>query len=113
MTSKNIGDGRLIRVCDVCGAVDDHPRHVIAGDPGTGPPDPDIAAKVLDADLPSDVRARVLGDLYDTTVRLRHLDCCREVGCPDGTCNTQTAGAGGKTGKAMLTHLMSLAEVPE
>lgn len=105
----NIGNGRLLRVCDLCGGVDDHPRHVIAG----GPPDvftqpsDEILTRVLAA-APAAERARLIRDLMDTSSSDRHLDCCREAGCPDGTCNTQTTGAETKRGEALLTHLVAL-----
>jgi hypothetical protein len=105
-----IGGGRLVRICDLCGGVDDHPRHVIHGDPGD-PPDQAVVARLLaDDGLDPDLKAALLADLYDTTLQLRHLDCCADAGCPDGTCVTQTAGAKGKTGAAMLTHLMAKAD---
>lgn len=106
MTS-NIGDGRLMRVCDVCGGVDDHPRHVIAGDPGTGPPDGAVVATVLDMpDIGNAERVALIADLYDTTLLLRHMDCCRQTGCPDGSCDIQTAGAEDARGSDLLDHLM-------
>jgi hypothetical protein len=109
----NIGEGRLLRVCDLCGGVDDHPRHVVLGGPGpvvvVDPPTEAIVAAVVAAAPPDDV-ARLLRELYDTTASDRHLDCCRAAGCPDGTCNTQIAGADGKTGADLLQHLMTLAE---
>jgi hypothetical protein len=107
----NIGGGRILRVCDLCGGVDDHPRHVIAGnqDTFTAPPG-EIVRKVLAATsgLSQSEQDRLLGDLVDTTSSDRHLDCCAAAGCPTGTCGPQVADAKGRTGKAMLTHLMSL-----
>lgn len=41
----------------------------------------------------------------------RHLDCCRDAGCPDGTCNVVTDGAEGQTGADLLGHLTSLGDV--
>lgn len=38
----------------------------------------------------------------------RHLDCCRNVGCPDGTCNVATAGAEDKRGGELVEHLLGL-----
>lgn len=105
--AANIGEGRVLRVCDLCGGVDDHPRHVIAGterDAFTRPPD-EILNKVLDA-APAEDRARLVNDLLDTTSSDRHLDCCAAAGCPSGTCGPQVAGAPG-TGKKMLNHLMN------
>lgn len=106
-----IGQGRLARVCDLCGGVDDHPRHVIAGAvPGAFPrPDEAIVEKVVQAADPADL-ARLLGDLFDTGSSDRHLDCCREAGCPDGSCDVQTAGAEELRGADLLEHLMAKAD---
>lgn len=104
--AANIGGGRALRVCDLCGGVDDHPRHVIAGsveDTFERPSD-DIVNKVLDAS-PADDRARLLRELTDTGSSDRHLDCCAEAGCPTDTCGPQIAGAPG-TGRKMLDHIM-------
>ncbi len=110
--SGNIGGGRLIRVCDLCGGCDDHPRHVIAGgDPKAKvieQPGEDIVAKVLEAAKPED-RARLLRDLMDVSSSDRHLDCCREAGCPDGTCDVVTAGAESKRGADLLKHIVNQA----
>ena len=105
--------GRLLRVCDLCGGVDRDPRHVLAG----GLPDqwPPPSADILDAVLevaPAEDRARLVRDLMDTSSSDRHMDCCREAGCPDGSCDKQTAGAEGKTGDALLKHLTSKAGAP-
>jgi hypothetical protein len=104
----NIGGGRLVRVCDLCGGVDDHPRHVIAGTAEEAFPAPsdDIVSKVLDA-APATDRARLLRELMDTTSSDRHLDCCAQAGCPTGTCGPQVADAPG-VGRKMLDHLVNL-----
>jgi hypothetical protein len=109
----NIGNGRVLRVCDLCGGVDDHPRHVIAGtvEDAFERPGDDIVNLVLD-NAPADDRARLLRELTDTSSSDRHLDCCAAEGCPTGTCGQLAAGASGKTGKAMLNHLTS-ADVPQ
>jgi hypothetical protein len=36
----------------------------------------------------------------------RHMDCCAARGCPDGRCDVALVGAGGKTGAALLEHLL-------
>jgi hypothetical protein len=104
----NIGGGRLLRVCDLCGGVDDHPRHVLAG--GTAdvyqPPAPAIVERVVEA-APSDELARLLGDLFDRSSQDRHMDCCRAAGCPDGTCDAVTRGAEDLRGAALLEHLQA------
>jgi hypothetical protein len=106
MTTKNIGDGRALRVCDLCGQVDDHPRHVIAGgDSGVfDAPSEEVMNAVIDS-APSEERGRLLKELLDTGSSDRHMDCCREAGCPTGTCDEQTAGAEDKRGADLLKHL--------
>lgn len=110
--SKNIGDGRPLRVCDICGGVDDHPRHVLTGGTKTDDgivlfekPGPDIVEKVL-TNAPVADRARLVDELLDTNASDRHKDCCREAGCPEGLCGPQTAGAEELRGGALLAHLM-------
>lgn len=112
--ATNIGGDRPLRVCDLCGGVDDHPRHVLTGgtqtDDGMVPfekPGQDILAKVL-ANAPESDRVRLVDELLDINASDRHMDCCRVAGCPDGTCNTQTAGAEELRGGALLTHLENL-----
>jgi hypothetical protein len=67
-------------------------------------PSEDIINRVLEA-APAAERARLVRDLVDTSSSDRHMDCCREAGCPDGTCNQVTAGAEDKRGGALLKHL--------
>lgn len=108
---ENIGDGRPLRVCDLCGGVDDHPRHVIAG--AIRDVFPRVADEVVDRVLvnaPEAERGRLLRDLLDTASSDRHLDCCREAGCPDGSCGLVTAGAEQLRGPDLLNHLMSAAQ---
>lgn len=105
----DIGKGRRLRVCDLCGGVDDHPRHVIAGTtPGTvTAPTAETVRKVI-ANAPKDEADRLLADLVDTASSDRHMDCCREAGCPDGSCIVVTAGAEEKRGASLLAHLVRL-----
>lgn len=109
---KMIGGGRAVRVCDLCGGVDDHPRHVIAGGADAfATPDPDLVQTVLDnaeAAGVGDLKGRLVRDLMSTAAQDRHMDCCRAAGCPTGACDAQTAGAEAKVGKALLTHLVAL-----
>ena len=102
-----IGGGRPRRPCDLCGAVDDHPRHVLAtgaGDP-LADPHPGIIVMVAATVIEDPDRDAVMGVLLDRTTAVRHLDCCRAAGCPDGSCATQTAGAETARGADLLAHL--------
>lgn len=105
--AANIGEGRALRVCDLCGGVDDHPRHVLAGNEpdAFARPGDEIMSRVLDA-APAEDRVRLVRDLVDTTSSDRHLDCCAAAGCPTGTCGPQVAGAAG-AGRKMLDHLVN------
>jgi hypothetical protein len=106
----NIGKGRQLRVCDLCGGVDDHPRHRLAGTTeGLFPaPSDEAVSKILDA-APAAERGRLLRELHDTSSSDRHLDCCADAGCPTGTCGPQVADAPG-TGRKMLDHLAGLSD---
>lgn len=111
--ADSIGNGHALRVCDVCGGVDDHPRHVLAGGvPGVyQAPTADVVRKVMKA-APAAELDRLLGDLLDTSSSDRHMDCCREAGCPNGLCDAVTAGAETKRGSALLRHLIGLRDAP-
>jgi hypothetical protein len=108
---SNIGGDRPLRVCDLCGGVDDHPRHSLAGTvPGQAAwpePSEDVVNQVLET-APAEQRARLMRDLMDTATTDRHLDCCAAAGCPgegEFNCAYRIAGAEGKTGRALLNHL--------
>lgn len=100
---------RPLRVCDVCGQVDDHPRHLVSFGPGEAPPVDQamIASIVARDDLSADVRASIVADLADTTLQLRHMDCCRTVGCPTGDCLVTSPPELALTGDALLAHIQS------
>lgn len=97
------------RVCDLCGGVDDHPRHVIAGTTADVFPTPTAAIiqRVI-TNAPEGHTDRLLDSLMDTASSDRHMDCCREAGCPDGSCEVMTRGAEAKRGRALRTHLEAL-----
>lgn len=107
---SNIGQGRALRVCDICGQVDDHPRHGLVGGHGDYvPPTPEVIAVFMAQISPEHPEfARLLSDLFSQAHSDRHMDCCRSVGCPSGACNTQTAGAENLRGAALLEHLVVL-----
>lgn len=106
----DIGDGRPLRVCDLCGGVDDHSRHVIGGAvPGVFAPSLGALARVL-AEAPEAQRAELVRALLDTSSSDRHYDCCRDAGCPNGTCPIVTEGAEGLTGAELHDHLLDHAD---
>ena len=102
-----MSEQRPKRMCDSCGGVDDHPRHVYATGPGDGASLAEVGAKAIEAAAAGD-RAAVIAQAQDTSTIMKHMDCCRTDGCPDGTCAQVTAGAEGKTGAALVKHLTSL-----
>ncbi len=105
-TTTAIGGDRPLRVCDICGQVDDHPRHVLSGGKGFPKPGNDILDKVIAVAPPAE-RGRLVNELLDTGASDRHMDCCREAGCPTGDCNKQTVGAEQLRGTDLLGHLVS------
>jgi hypothetical protein len=48
--------------------------------------------------------------LDDGGTQMRHMDCCREAGCPTGACDEVTAGAEDLRGDELLEHLTSRSE---
>lgn len=108
---SNIGQGRALKVCDICGLADDHPRHEFAGSrPGVqvaAPPAQEAVDRLLDS-APKEHRARLLSELMDTSTGQRHYDCCRDAGCPTGLCDVLTNGAEGKRGADLEKHIAKL-----
>lgn len=106
----NIGGGRALQICDVCGVVDDHPRHHAGGGQAGQyeAPSPELVRKVAEAtsDLDPEVADRLLVELLDTGTTSRHFNCCRAAGCPDGSCDLRTLGAEDLRGAALLDHLL-------
>ncbi|GAA0528748.1 hypothetical protein GCM10010172_06690 [Paractinoplanes ferrugineus] len=103
-----IGDGRELRICDACGGVDDHPRHVIDGQQPSGIAIPELLVDAIIDSSPQGERSRLLADLYDRTTLQLHRDCCRSLGCPNGDCDELTQGAEELRGSDLLAHLAGL-----
>lgn len=90
---------RPLRFCDICGGLDDHPRHVKlvpAGTPGAVPAD-----EFLDALQPGPPKA--VAQLLDPTTVIRHMDCCSANGCT--TCTATEAHIGGLRGQELIDAL--------
>jgi hypothetical protein len=98
---------RPFRLCDSCGGVDDHPRHVVAHPPGGGPTDPDILVKAVE-NAPKEALRDVLAQAQDDTIITKHMDCCRADGCPDGSCNVVTKDVEHLKGYDLVEHLVGL-----
>lgn len=92
---------RPLRLCDVCGGLDDHPRHVTthAPDSTDGRPTADIVAATDGKTIPSGA----LIDFASRTVSVRHMDCCAAQGCE--VCTETEAANGGKRGQKLIDHL--------
>lgn len=96
---------RPLRFCDVCGGLDDHPRHVTQY-----PPDADVrpSQEFLDSVLVGDAPVSAVEQLVSPTVRVRHLDCCASQGCE--TCIGTEAETQGLRGQALIDLLADLRE---
>ena len=97
---------RPVRMCDSCGGVDDHPRHVFGYAPGDAATEAEIGSKAIENASAAD-RAAIIAQVRDESTTMKHMDCCRADGCPDGSCNVVTAGAENKKGSALVKHLTS------
>ena len=88
---------------------DDHPRHVVyaPGAPEAVPSDETISTALANIQADKPGAAQALKDLMDTASIMRHMDCCREVGCPDGSCSVVTEGAEDLKGSDLVQHLTS------
>ena len=106
--AERISPDRPLRICDVCGGVDDHARHVLAAGVGEIPVNQENLSKVLaDTTLDPDTKAALVADIIDTTTQLRHIDCCRNIGCPDGTCNIVLPAHVALTGAEQLEYIQT------
>lgn len=71
-----------MRICDICGLIDDGPRHVIAHAPGEVPVSTDLIAElVAQQGISPEVRDDAILALSDTTLQIRHPSCCAADGC--------------------------------
>lgn len=91
---------RPLRLCDVCGGLDDHPRHVqsIAKSEPDALPSPEF----LDS-LGTNVPASAIALLMNPRTRIRHHDCCAANGCV--VCTRTEALNGGARGDELLAAI--------
>lgn len=100
--------GRTLRGCDVCRQVDSHPRHVLgvpSGWPGAVPAGDVLAALTRAAmaqGAADDAVTSMLAEQLDPNTVVRHVDCCAQAGCYDGSCEQLLAAAGRKRREALV-----------
>lgn len=99
-----MAEKRPLRMCDSCGGVDDHPRHVFAYAEGDGETEAVVASEAIGNTSKEDLPT-ILAQIADRSTTMKHMDCCRADGCPDGTCNEVTKGAETLRGSALVKHL--------
>lgn len=99
-------DTRPVRMCDSCGGVDSHPRHVFALADGDGKTSDEVAAKALES-AGQQHYMEILRQVRDDSLVMKHMDCCAEDGCPDGTCDALLGDAGDKRGDDLVAFLTS------
>lgn len=101
---------KVLRGCEECGAVDDHPRVVHPLAPGD--PRAQTRDEVIDLLIKNGISGAMLREIQDPQTVIRHHDCCAAAGCPVGDNDGDTAkscgtylkelSAEGKTGAALL-----------
>lgn len=90
---------RPLRFCDICGGLDDHPRHVKSRvKAGDGAPTPEFLRS-----LPDGAPAEAIAQLMDPTRTIRHHDCCAANGCSE--CTGTEAANDGRRGQKLIDHL--------
>lgn len=103
-------NARPMRFCDVCLGYDDHPRHTLWAGPGA----PEVESAQLRKLYAAAEKLKLADDdpglasAVDRNWTERHMDCCAQVGCIDGSCDAVVAAADGKTGNELVSHLENL-----
>lgn len=103
----------MMRMCDICGQVDDHPRHIHAAAVGEATTTQEVAKAAMRHILKlkdnGEALALAVAHMQDSTTRMAHMDCCVEAGCPDGSCSeiVATLPKGYVKGDALKEHLTS------
>ena len=96
---------RPLRGCEICGQVDDGPRHEVSVEDGSaGVPAAAIVRKMMDNGISEEGLTAVL----DPTTSVRHMDCCAGIGCsaePGKQCGDAERAGRGLKNTALLTHI--------
>lgn len=90
------------RGCDLCGGVDDHPRHVLAVPPDY--PGAIPTAEVVRIAIGNGANDEMVTALLAPDTVIRHMDCCATAGC--AICAEMVAASGGAKGPKLLAHII-------
>jgi hypothetical protein len=96
-------DQRPKRACDVCGGVDDHPRHVMSVPPDF--PGAVPSAEIIRTAISNGATDEMVAALLAPDTVIRHMDCCADAGCLDGSCTQVLTKAGSKRRDDLTRHL--------
>jgi hypothetical protein len=94
---------RPLRYCDVCGQLDDHPRHVKSISRKTEKP-LHIDETYANSLKPGTPRSYM--ELMNPWVTVRHMDCCAAQGCAE--CYQTEKDNRGRRGQKLIDHLMNV-----
>ncbi len=92
-----MADERPMQACDVCGGVDDHPRHTILYGQGQAPAP---SGDALRSAIQNGAGNWSIADLLSRDRTVRHLDCCASQGC--AFCRASEQVTGGKRGGSLV-----------
>jgi hypothetical protein len=97
-----VTDERPLRFCDLCGGLDDHPRHVKQLPPESldGSPDAAVIASIKTA---GEAPIEAIRQLYAENLQVRHMDCCAASGCE--TCQATEVEYGELRGQELIEYL--------
>lgn len=97
-----MGTERPMRLCDVCGGLDDHPRHVTGLPAGAieGTPSNDRLVELTDGRT---IPVLALKELLNPTTIVRHMDCCAAQGCL--ICAETEQEYEARRGQELINHL--------
>lgn len=99
-------DERPLRGCEVCGAVDDHPRviHPMPAGSTAGVPTDEVLDRILEDGRLSAAAVKML---MDPLTVVRHHDCCAQAGCPGGDCPAYVEKHGDVIGDELVRSIQS------
>lgn len=93
---------RFVNFCEICGQLDDHPKHVrqLRADSDEGVPSQELLDKI---NAPDNVPIAAIETLYAGNAQRHHMDCGAANGCE--ICIDTESVNGGLRGQALIDHL--------